>query len=249
MTPMRSSKKRVSPSVDVMEPRILLSAATPLLTQHALNGVVRDIRGIMSTLARTEDTVRASAQLTSLSSRIPFGPEALAPSWREDIGHYRPHTVGSVVTTKNRILSDLYHYIRGGGGGGSRPVTGSGSTTSRSPCHGTGGTSTPVPLASLDSVTIRNTTGLALLVTVRLEVPQVQQPFITEMIPAQGSTTVPFNFGTATDAFMTISMSRADGGQTPPPFTDLSLSQPMGGYNGASFTISIFGPYFNVTPG
>ena len=94
---------------------------------------------------------------------------------------------------------------------------------------------------------IQNTTGLALLVTVHLKVPQIQQPSITVTIPAQGNSIVPFDFGTATNAFMTMDVSRADGGQTPPPFTNVSLSQPLSGYNGALFTISLLGPYFNVT--
>ena len=66
--------------------------------------------------------------------------------------------------------------------------------------------------------------------------------------PAQGTTTVPFNFGTATDAFMTMDVSRADGGQSPPPFTNFNLPQPMGGYNAALFTVSVFGSSFNINP-
>jgi hypothetical protein len=238
----------VSPSVDVMEPRVLLSTAAPLLSKHALNGVVRDVRTIMSTLARTEDTVQASIQLSKLSSRIPSGPEGLAPSWQSDIGLYRPHSPGSIITTQRRILGDLYRYVQGGVNGGNQPVSGSGSSTSTTPGQGAGGTAIPAPAPSLDSVKIQNTTGLALVVTVHLKVPQVQQPWITETIPVQGSSSVSFDFGTATNAFMTIDVSRADGGQTPPPLTNLSLSQPMSGYNGTLFTISLFGPYFNVTP-
>jgi len=245
---MRRTKMGFSPSVDVMEPRVLLSTAAPLLSKPALSGVVRDVKAIMSTLAKTEDTVQASAQLTTLSSRIPSGPEGLAPSWRSDMGHYRPHSARSIITTERRILGDLYRYVQGGFDGGNPQVTGSGSTTFTTPGQGTGGTTTPpVPAPSLDSVTIQNTTGLALLVTVHLKVPQIQQPYITETIPAQGSSTVLFNFGTATNAFMTMDMSRADGGQTPPPFTNVSLSQPISGYNGALFSISLIGPYFNVT--
>jgi len=244
---MRRRKMSVLPSVDVMEPRVLLSTAAPLLANHALSGVVRDVRAIMSTLAKTEDTVQASAHLTGLSSRIPSGPEGLAPSWRSDIGLYRPHSAKSIITTERRILGDLYRYVQDGVDGGNRPVTGLGSTTSTTPGQGTGGTATPVPAPSLDSVRIQNTTGLALLVTVHLKVPQIQQPWITETIPAQGSSIVPFDFGTATNAFMTMDVSRADGGQTPPPWTNISLSQPISGYNGALFTISLFGPYFNVT--
>src|SRR5262249_16039816 len=151
----------VSPSVDLVEPRVLLSAATPLLTRHALNAVVRDVKAIMSTLARTEDTVRASARLTELSSRIPSGPRGLAPTWREDLGLYRPHSARSVSRAENRILHDLYRYDRVGGGGGHRPVPGSGSPPPTT-CPNPGGTNSPVPAPSLDSVSIHNTTGLAL---------------------------------------------------------------------------------------
>jgi hypothetical protein len=105
-----------------------------------------------------------------------------------------------------------------------------------------------VPAPSLDSVRIQNTTGLALVVTVHLKVPQIQQPSITATIPVQGSAIVPFDFRTATNAFMTMDVRRADGGQTPPPWTGISLAQSTTGYNGTLFTISEFGPYFNVTP-
>ena len=48
---------------------------------------------------------------------------------------------------------------------------------------------------------------------------------------------------------MTISIKRADGGQVPPPLVNVSLPQPMNGYDGALFTISVFGSYFNVSSG
>jgi hypothetical protein len=237
----------ILPSVDIIESRVLLSTAVPLLSKHALSGVVHDVKAIVSTLAKTQDTVQASAHLTGLSSRIPSGPEGLAPSWRSDIGLYHAHSARSVIATERRILGDLYRYVQAGVDGGNRPVTGSGSATSTTPGPGTGGTATPVPAPSLDSVRIQNTTGLALLVTVHLKVPQTPQPWITETIPAQGSSIVSFDFGTATNAFITMDVSRADGGQTPPPFTNISLSQPLSGYNGALFTISLIGPYFNIT--
>src|SRR4051812_9067962 len=155
---MRRTKTGISPSVDVLEPRVLLSTAAPLLSKQALRGVVRDVRAVMSALAKTEDTVRASAHLTRLSSRIPAGPEGLAPSWRSDIGLYRPHSARSIVAAEKRILGDLHRYVRGGIGGGNRPATGSGSTTSTVPGQGTGGTASSVPAPSLDSVRIQNTT-------------------------------------------------------------------------------------------
>jgi hypothetical protein len=260
---MRRTKTGVLPSVDVMEPRLLLSTAAPLLSKHALTGVVREIRAIVSTLAKTGDTVQASAQLTALSSQIPSGSTALALSWQSDIGLYRPHSARSIITTQTRIVGDLYRYNRGVVDGGNQPVSGSGSTTSTTPNQGTGdttapvptptpsqgatGTSTPVPTPSLDSVRIQNTTGLALQVTVQLQVSQNHQPSITETIPAQGSSIASFDFGTATNVFMTMDVSRADGGgQSPPPWTNINLSQPLSGYNGVLFTISLFGSYFSV---
>jgi hypothetical protein len=105
---MRRMEMSVSPSVEIIEPRVLLSTGAPLLSNHALSGVVRDVGVIMSTLARTDDTVQASALLTRLSSRIPSGPQGLAPSWQSDIG----------LTTQRQILGDLYRYVQGGIDGG-----------------------------------------------------------------------------------------------------------------------------------
>ena len=136
---MRRTKTGFSPSVDVMERRVLLSTAAPLLSKPALSGVVRDVKAIIHTLARTEDTAQASAQLTALSSRIPSGPEGLAPSWQSDIGLYRPHSARSIITTQRRILGDLHRYVQGGIDGGSPPVTGSGSATARHSRPGHGG--------------------------------------------------------------------------------------------------------------
>jgi hypothetical protein len=230
-----------------MEPRILLTAATSLLSPHALRGVVQDVKANMSTLARSGDTNQASHQLTELSSKIPSGPEGLAPLWQKDLGLYDPRAMGSIAAARRRILGDLNHFVRHGGD--NPPVTDSGSTTSPPAAKGPSGGGGHVATPSLDSVSIRNTTGLALLVTVHLDVPQVQKPWITETIPAEGNTTLAFDFGTATDAFITVDIRRADGLQSPPPFTDFSLPRPMDGYNGASFTISVFGSFFDVTPG
>jgi hypothetical protein len=248
MTPMRRPKRCV-PQWDAMEPRALPSAATPLLSMHALHGIVHDIKAIVRTLSETDAVGRASVQLARLASRIPGGREQLASVWRNDVGLYNPHTTGSSGPVQRRLLDDLYHFLQVGPSGGPG-VTTPGSTTPSTPNPGPSGQpSLPAPAPSLDSVTIQNTTGLDLLVTVHLKVPQVQQPWITLTIPAQGSPVVPFDFGTATNAFMTIDVRRADGGQSPPPFAHFSLPQPSTGYNGTLFTISLFGPYFNVSPG
>jgi hypothetical protein len=232
-----------------------------------LNGVVREVRAIVGTLAKTANTVQASAQLSGLASHIPFASEGLAPKWQSDLWLYRTHSARSIVATEKRLVGDLNLFVQSGVGGGNLPVSGSGSTTSTAPLpsagtttapahtpnptptptpgHGTTGTPTPVPTPSLDSVRIHNTTGLALLVAVHLNVSQFQQPSITESIPANSS--MLFDFGTATNDFMTLDVSRADRVQSPTPFNNINLSQPLSGYDGALFTISLFGPYFNVT--
>ena len=84
------------------------------------------------------------------------------------------------------------------------------------------------------------------MVTVYLDDSQNPQPYITETISTQGDPTKLFNFGTSTGDFMTMGISRADGLQSPAPFDNIQLSQPLGGYGGTLFTISLLGPYFNV---
>jgi hypothetical protein len=281
---MRRTKTVVLPNVDVMEPRLLLSTAAPLLSKHALAGAVREVRAIVGTLARTEDTVQASAQLTALATQISPGSAGLALSWQRDIGLYRPHSARSVIATDTRIVGDLNRYNHIGVSGGNQPASGSTSTnpnpgttgtstpvptptptptpaptsgqgTTGSPTptptptsgQGTTGTPTPVPTPSVDSVMIENTTGVPIVVTVHLIVSLNHQPSITETIPAQGNSIASFDFGTATNAFMTMDVRDANGGQgIPPPFTGVNLSQPQSGYDGVLFTISLFGPYFSV---
>jgi Macro domain len=271
---MRRTKTAFLPSVDVMEPRLLLFAAIPLLSHHGLTVVVREVDAIVKTLAKTEDVVQASTQLTGLASQVPSGSEGLAPAWQNDLGLYRPHSERSVITMQKRIVAQLVRFDQLGFDGGNQPVSGSGSTTPTTPIQGTQGTTaptptpdptpnptptptptqgggstpTPVPTSSLDSVRIQNTTGLAIVVTVQLDVSQTFQPQIRETIPAQASSSALFDFGTATNAFMTMDVSSANGGsQSPTPFNNVMLSQPLGGYNGTLFSISLFGPYFNVT--
>jgi hypothetical protein len=251
---MRRAKTNFVPGIATMEPRLLLSTAAPLVSRQELTGVVREIKAIVSSLARTHDTVQASTQLTGLSSQLPSGSERLAAAWQNDLSLYRPHSAKSAISTEQRIINALERLVAEG----TQSVSGSGSTTSAAPVQGSQGAGTPIstptptpspaptPAPSLDSVRIQNTTGLALVVTVYLNDSQNPEPFITETIPAQGDPTVLFNFGTSTNAFMTMNISRADGLQSPAPFDNINLSQPLDGYDGTLFSISLLGPYFNV---
>jgi hypothetical protein len=69
---MRRTKTGVVPSVDVVEPRLLLTTAAHLMTNHALNGVVREVKAIVGLLARTENTAHANAQLTVAGGQMRF---------------------------------------------------------------------------------------------------------------------------------------------------------------------------------
>ena len=240
---MRRQTPRILPVLDAIESRVLPSGAAPLISPHALRVDVAEVRTIMGSLARTGNITRAESRLDAVAAKIPGGTQVLLPEWRVDLSVYR--SSGRSVTAAvaaNRIIGDLEGYVEGDGVTSSPPN--SGSSTSPPP---NSGSSTPPTSPSEDSVTIQNETGLALAVTVRLDVPQVQQPYITETIAAQAGSSVLFNFGTATDAFMTITITRADGVPSP-PYLSVALDQPIGGYDGTAFTISMVGPYFNVNP-
>jgi hypothetical protein len=263
---MRRTKPRLLPRVDVMEPRSLLSIGGSLASAHVLTRVDHVVKSILTSLAKTDDTVQANANLTSLASQIAPSSPSLAVSWQSDVALYRRGSRKSTITTQERIIDDLRRLLHNdapagagtgiGIGTGIATGTGTGSTTSGTPTPGTegtpnpsqgdSGTSVPMPAPSLDSVRIQNQTGLALTVTVFLDDSRNPQPSITETISAQGDPTELFNFGTSTGAFMTMNISRADRLQSPAPFDNIQLSQPLGGYGGTLFTISLLGPYFNV---
>jgi hypothetical protein len=257
---MRRTKPRLLPSMDVMEPRSLLSTGGSLASARVLTRVDHLVKSIVTSLAKTHNTVRANANLASLASQIAPSSPSLAVSWQSDVALYRPGSPKSMITTQERIIDDLRRFLRNdapaGIGIGTEIGTGTGLTTSSTPTPGTegtpnpsqgdSGTSAPVAAPSLDSVRIQNQTGLALTVNVFLDDSQNPQPFISETISAQGDPTELFNFGTSTGAFMTMDISRADGLQSPAPFDNIQLSQPVGGYGGTLFTISLLGPYFNV---
>jgi hypothetical protein len=247
---MRRAKTNFVPGIATMEPRLLLSTAASLVSRHELTGVVHEIKVIVSSLARTDDTVLASSQLSGLTSRLPSGSERLAAAWQSDLARYRPHSAKSAFSTEQRIINTLKHLVAEG----TQSASGSGPTTSTTPVQGSQGagtpkstpTPTPTPAPSLDSVRIQNTTGLVLVVTVYLNDSQNPEPYITETIPAQADLTALFDFGTSTGAFMTMNVSRADGLTSPAPFNNINLSQPLNGYEGTLFSISLLGPYFNV---
>jgi hypothetical protein len=101
---------------------------------------------------------------------------------------------------------------------------------------------------SRDSVRIQNKTGLTLEVTARLKLPGIHQPTIgPKTIPAARQPIELFDFERNANAFITIDVKQKNGVQKPPPLKDYPLGQPLSGYHGKLFSISIFGDVFSVS--
>ena len=233
---MRRSKT-LSPAVDPVEPRVLLSSVPMVSAPPGLHGVVREVRLIAGELARTGQVHRAGVELTHLSARLPNGPEVLAPRWQADLALYRPHVKGSIVAVRGHLLNDLYGFVRVG-----LPPVG----PLPPPLPYPPPTGPTAPLVSRDSATVVNDTGYALSITVRLNAPY--GPYITQILPANYGSSALFDFHSATGGFLSISISRADGIQPPYPFST-GLNMPLNGYYGTTFTVSLMGAdYFNLTP-
>src|SRR5262249_9519561 len=98
------------------------------------------------------------------------------------------------------------------------------------------------PAVSKDSVTVVNSTGLT--ITVSATLGGNPRP-ITKQIAKNGS--APFDLGASTNNSITINISRSDGLQPPPPRLNNTLNRPISGYNGRSFTVSVFAGRFSVS--
>ena len=138
---MRRTKPRLLPRVDAMEPRLLLSTGGSPASAHVLNRVDHVVKSILTSLAKTDDTVQANANLTSLASQVASNSPSLAVSWQSDVAFYRPGSARSMITTQQRIIGDLRRFLRNDAPAGTGTATGS--TTSGMPTPGTEGT--PIP--------------------------------------------------------------------------------------------------------
>jgi hypothetical protein len=198
-------------------------------------------------MAKTRDVGRASAALTRLSSRIPFGARDLAPIWRNDVQTYDPHTAGSGKAAETLILGDLYDYVQRGVSGGEFRVFGAGSTIYYVFNRGSVGTSPPsMPVAlSPDSVRIQNNNNFPLLITIK---EMGVNPGLTMRIGPKD--TVPFDFGSNLGKTLIISGGKDENGRVVAPAFGAAgqqLFMPQGGrYNGALYVLTQFGDTFTV---
>ncbi len=153
---MRRPRMFVSPTIDVLESRTLMSTASPHFFEHVL-----------------------------------IAPERLAPSGQSDIVLDRSHSARSVIATEALNLGDIFRHIQVG----------------IFHLQGRRGPHSPLPSLSLDSVQIMNTTPWPILVTIHLQSSPPPMP-INQTVGYQ--TTLPFDFMSATDAKMTMDVSRPD---------------------------------------
>jgi hypothetical protein len=219
--------------VEAVEARRLPSSATPVLTSHTLDTVVASVEQVVARLVRTHDAARAANRLTSLAASIPFGRRQLAPAWVSALVVYNPAVPGSGRPMVRLLLADLKQDLAFGIASGELRVTGKDAAILTRAGLG-------APLVSLDSVRVANNTSLTLGVTVTLNNTGRSIP-----MTISSSAVALFDFGTATGNFMAISVRNANG-TSPPPFST-GLNKPFMGYNGALFTVSVFGGFFSVS--
>jgi hypothetical protein len=206
----------------------------PALTSHTYDSIAADVRHVVARLVRTQDTSRAATALEVLAARIPFGRRQLAAAWISDLELYNPAVPGSARTTQRVLLATLKRDVAFGVAEGEFRVTGKDAAM-----FSASGLRAPQP--SLDSVRVANNTNLTLAVTVSLNNTSRSIP----MMIRSGAAPALFDFGTDTNFFMTIFVRNANG-NSPPPF-QTGLNKPVGGYNGALFTVSVLGGFFSVS--
>jgi hypothetical protein len=230
---MPRSIRRTSLLVESVEPRWLPSGAFPVLTSHTYDSVVAHVRQVVATLAETHNTGRAASSLESLAARIPFGRGQLAPAWISDLALYDPTVPGSGRAAERVLLATLKRDV--GFGVAEHEFRVSGEDAALFSHKGL-----RAPQASQDSVRVANNTNLTIAVTVSLNNTGRSIP----MTIRSGAPPALFDFGTATGNRMGISVRNANG-SSPPPFST-GLDMPVGGYNGALFTVSVLGGFFTV---
>jgi hypothetical protein len=234
---MRKCKGRLAPRVESMESRELLSGVLPVLNMHTYHEVVAQVRNTVVGLARTHNVSHAAHRLTAIATEVPLGPQQLAPGWLRDLQAYNPHVHGAAVTLERQLVHQLNQDLVAGVAAGVLDVRGPGSAVFHRHPKPPGATA-PSPA----SVVLANNTGLNITVTAFLGGTNQR---ITRQIGVNGA--MLFDFGSNSQNYITINIQRTDGRTPPPLSTGNILNRPIGGYNGASYTISVFANLFSVS--
>lgn len=218
------------------EARSLLSGAT--LSTHTYNMVVASLQRTVANLIRTHDVDQAKSSLTNIAAMVPSGSQDLGPAWLNALERYNPAAHGSGVAITKQLLKDLREDVVEGVAAGDLKVTGPDGPIFTRLANRSG---LGAPQSAADSVTIANNTGLNITVTANL---QGTNKSITRTIGIRGS--IPFNFGSNTNNYISVTIRRTDNGSPPSPYTT-TLNRPISGYHGKLFTVSVFNGFFSVS--
>lgn len=230
---MRKPKTRIAPRVETMETRSMLSGFTPVLLMGTVKLVATAVDRTVLHLTRTDQLNDGPAQIAALALNIPDGSQTLAPAWQSALASYNPQTPGSWRTFTLQVCADLKQDVAAGVAAGQFRLMGAGSAAYLR--------STGLPQASVDSVTIFNSTGFGITVSSSLNGTGRTIPPRT----IANSTSSLFDFGSSTNSFISINVSRTSSNQPPP--ANFTLDRPISGYHGKQFTVSVFGGVFSVT--
>jgi hypothetical protein len=229
---VRESKNRAVLRVEAVEPRRLPSGLPPALPAHTFQSVVAAVERVGADLARTHNVARAAVSLARISREIPFGLRQLDPAWEAELTRYNPAVPGSALTTTADLLTDLNRDVGTEVAAGEFRLTGPGA---RALANALG------IQASRDSVIISNATGFSLTVSAVLGGSRTSGP-----VTIGNGGTHRFDFGSNTNNFIAINVSRAGGGPAPPPLVNYGLGRPIDGYNGKTFGVGVFNGVYTV---
>ncbi|MHB1557611.1 MAG: hypothetical protein ACYC61_09040 [Isosphaeraceae bacterium] len=258
---MRRGTRKLSPCMEALEAKELLSAGLPVLTMHTVEHVEGRINAIMGMLARTNDRARAGEALTTLSRTIPFGARQLAPAWRFDLRLYQPVIAGSGNAMNKQVFGDLDRYLIAGVSQRAFRVLGPGSsiyyvlspaptptpppkTPTPPPATGGGNPGGSAPTATYSTVNLVNQFGSTLWIDL----------YYSNIGPAgwQAVSVPPYSAFTVqgSNESLWIAIWKNSSTNRPPDFT-ASTNYTGFQMNGGTITITSLGgfPNISVTPG
>jgi hypothetical protein len=210
------------------------SGLTPVLTMGRVRFIAAELERTVMNLSRTHNMDVASARLTQIASQVPDGLQQLAPVWEQDLAADNPGAPGSGRAFDRQLLADLKQDVAAGVAAGEFRLAGPGAAAFLR--------GAVLPQASVDSVSVFNNTGFSISVSASLNGTGRSLPARTI---ANGTSSL-FDFGSSTNAFIGINISRPGSNQPPP--TSVTLNRPTpGGYNGKQFTVSVFAGRFSVS--
>jgi hypothetical protein len=213
-----------------------MAGVTPVVTVGELKVIAAQIQRTVMSLTRTDNMGLAVVRLEMIASEVPVGLQQLAPVWERDLAGYNPLVPRSGRAFDQELLADLKHDVAAGVAAGEFRLVGPGAGAYLA----SAGVAT-LPQASRDSVTIVNNTGGSITVSAALNGTGRTIPARTI---ANGGSSL-FDFGSATNNFISINVSRTGSNQPPP--TSVTLNRPISGYDGKAFTISVFAGRFSVS--